>query len=44
MSYTCGWCDAQYSSALAASECEDADRVEDQNNRQWIAAQRKAGS
>lgn len=36
--FTCASCSAEYSSELAASECDDADRVDDLRNRQWIAA------
>lgn len=35
MNSSCTWCGSGYTSALAAAECEEADRVEDQRQRRW---------
>ena len=36
----CEVCGAEYSSPLAAAECEETDRQDDLRNRQWIANKR----
>lgn len=37
--HTCEYpnCGAEYPSALAAAECEETDRVEDDNTREWFS-------
>lgn len=34
--HTCPSCTAEYTSPLAAAECEEADRMADLNTRQWF--------
>lgn len=34
--YKCEHCGGEYTSPLAAAECEEADREDDLRNRQWM--------